>query len=706
MVPKISNLYNILISDFNKPKYYLLFKILLLTGLCFISTKLTYKSLINSAIQRGPFFLTVSHNLDVTITTKAHNLWNMPLSNILYLPFHTLSIDYFFAYIMILYLFFYLANLFIIRSLTNSKIVFTVFIFLILHYIYLFRDIIDVENLVFSVYVTSIIYLLYKKEKEEKTLNYIMLSLTLGVSFNVRSTLLLLPLLVGLKDLISGKKIKKILILLLLPYSLLFVKLLLSYKINGSIGLTELKRAKLNIISGIHAVTNTIESNESILKKVLLSTKATTNLVDYLSSFIKRLRFVIEIFNIHILLSILIILIKIRKDKFYSSSFFVLIYLIFLHSLFSIEKRYLFPISNIFAVINSTFFITSRSEDRNKTYFTLITIIGAPFIITLTLVLKYFLTKDYLLQNYKTNSVNLILAIDNLYRLNNSEAFNYLNRYLARKEKYLYTDNIEELLKLINRKELIKDYQAKFNDDLFNNYFVYFLTLLKSNENEKAANFLKENWKSISNSYVRNPTNKNEIVINEMLGDYIKENDILILSFSLISKNKKEFIDLCEKTNTIIKKINKKHQFKCNMYVTNNGIVFIDEEKMRYEEYILFNCIDNKRAQELSKIINSIIKLEKKGEYNKALSLIEKNISKHQNYKLYVEKGNIQYFNSDFTNALKSFSKALELCPCAKDALFGKKEILRMLNKSEEISKLEKEIREKCKDIKDYYGEQ
>ncbi|MCX7905095.1 MAG: tetratricopeptide repeat protein [Elusimicrobiales bacterium] len=429
--------------------------------------------------------------------------------------------------------------------------------------------------------------------------------------------------------------------------------MIFSYSISGEILLVEKNRANLNILTGLNAITHTAEGNYEKIEEILQKYKPDNLFVEILKTIFLKIKIFLKTFNF--LFLTFIIFSYIRKNKL-TRIYLILVILIFLtHLPFSVEKRYLFP-CGIIMIIGISILISKNEEDNHNISKKLFNILAIPTIIVSSIILIYSVykpKKDYCKQ---FKSYNLVKAIKNLYYFRKDNAIPLLKKY-TKGNKYLYTDHINDIISII---EEDPPYNPKYTSLIFNSDFLIFLKLISLEKLTEAQIYIEKNWKNISSSYIRKPLTKREEEINLELESYIKENFMTLPTFAIISSNIDEMTNLCKKANNIISKISKKHKFNCKQIAIQN---------------IRGKCINKNYNFSLSKVIEEIVKLERQKKYDEALKIIENNINKIEFYKFYVEKANILYLQNKFEQAEKNYLKAIELCPCAPDAIYGIKSI-------------------------------
>lgn len=626
-----------------------------------ISMLLSYDFLIEWAAMKGLFFTPIISLSKIDFILTSDILWSMPLSQMFYSIFSIIQKRYIFVYLFLIYMFYYIIPLYIIKKHTKNNLSIYLFSTLSIIHIYIYRFSFDIEQLIYSTYIVAFVFFFYLKEEKNSPKNAFFMSLLLGITFMIRSSLLLLPVLLSLYELLKNKNIKNSLIILIVPYLTLIPWSIFSYYLSAELSLIEKGRINLNLITTLYGITHTVESNKQILVNIINKTGYKDILSASLSAVILRIFTFIKIYHIFFVIS-LVLLIKERK-KF---SFIVFVFsIIFLstHILFSIEKRYLFPCGTLFLMCISLWIKEQKQLfNINQFFISIIT----PYLIMPLLILRYIIInpKEY---NFKYNVSNIISSIEKLYYNEREDALKYLKDYLNKKE-YLYTNHISEVLSIING-EIPQSSQPSL---LFNTKFIVFLKLISDKNEKDALSYLKKNWHDISSSYLRDPLGKWEEEINIELQNYIKENSMTYPSFVLVSNDIKEIKEICVNANSIIKKAGKKHQFDCNI------------EKIVREIYIRGKCLGKKYTTKVSNTIFEIIRLESEKKYDDALTLIEKNLNK-EIYKFYLEKGNILYLTGKYNQAKENFLIALELCPCAEDAIYGIKEVTKKIQSKEKI---------------------
>ncbi|MGC8867969.1 MAG: tetratricopeptide repeat protein, partial [Elusimicrobiales bacterium] len=228
--------------------------------------------------------------------------------------------------------------------------------------------------------------------------------------------------------------------------------------------------------------------------------------------------------------------------------------------------------------------------------------------------------------------------------------------------------------------------KKKEKNILFNIDFVIFLKLIDINQEQLAFEYLKNNWYEISSSYLRDPSNEREKRINKELSLRIKENSMTYPSFVIAGRDIENMERICIKANEIIKKTGKKHQFDCSFGITSA------------QDYIKRKCLSRRYTDEVASKVFEIVEFEKNKDFEKAIKLSEAMIEKTDIYKFYVEKANILYLMKRYHEANENYSKAIERCPCAADALYGK---INIPGEKEETCKLIKriEVEKRCPSI-------
>lgn len=591
----------------------------------------------------APFILL--KKIDYIFTDTA--LWIMPLSHAMYGFFSILKLSYIPFYIFILYLFYYYLTISSFTKINQSFISLVVFSILSVFNILIFRYSFDAEQIIYSTYLNLIVFSIILKENDNSLKNNIFLSLIIGSSFLIRSHLVFVPLLFFIYEISVRKNLKNALILLLLPYTLLIPWTVFSYNMSGEFIFTERGRSDINLITSLCAITNTVEATKEIVKETCKNLDIISLLKLQIIAFYQRAVLFLKTFNVMFLLFLYLIFSK--NNKLYRSAIFFTFTFIIIHLLTSIEKRYLFPLGNIFAFIFASSLFKKLSI-KNKAYDVILTALIPVILISLMLLTYPFFNS----RSSSNPSILLIEGIRDLNYFDTSSAVEKFKKYISSGE-YLFTSHIKEVIDIYDGK-----IDKKGTDLLFNTQFLIFLKLVEASKENEAVDHLIKNWNEISSSYIRNPRNKREKEINEKLTLYIKENSFTIPSFALIGKNIKNAKEICIKANRIVKKAGKKHIFDCEF------------ETVASNNYIKDKCLFNKYNTKVSAKIMNIIELEKEKKFEEALNLADIMIRKTDLYKFYLEKANILYLMGKYDEAYTNYLKAYERCMCASDVIYGK----------------------------------
>jgi len=182
------------------------------------------------------------------------------------------------------------------------------------------------------------------------------LAFAIGISFMVKSPLVLLPMAVAAYDVVTGKlrrgETSWVLLLtgLLLPYLVLLPWIYMNWRVYNIFTFFELFRAEDNIISGAMGVVCTTELTYLLAGisqgEPVLSWAAQTvwaHPVDYISSVLQRAYMMFSWFPV---LSALFLaaMFRFRKDEVFRLLTLFVCYFAAMHSLLSIEPRYFYPL--------------------------------------------------------------------------------------------------------------------------------------------------------------------------------------------------------------------------------------------------------------------------------------------------------------------------------------------------------------------------
>lgn len=554
----------------------------------------------------------------------------------------------------------------------------------------------DIEQIFFSAYILLFLIIFIEREKNYNSLDIkldIISGLALGFTFLIRSSLILIPLFVLIYDIIDKKKsfsFKKSLSFILSSYILLLPWALLSKHFIDKFLLTEYNRANLNIITGALGITLTAEGDMSKLldasniNPFIFAFKIiSAEPLNYIMSFIRRISYFI-LSNIFIIIPSIYVIYKARtKKEIKILSLFVLSF-VFIHCLFSVEKRYFLPASIVLSIISSSVFKikfensnASRLFIRNFFIFLLI-----PVLIMFYQIIKYPFSDKITVEKYISEHKNpnpdlyVIAALENLSYYNPDIAVLYLKEFLKNSRNSNLKQNIDELINIIEN----KSYKYPETSYPFNNHLIKALMLIKSQSTEYAKKYINERWEYISQSYLRSTTTSNEFYTDNEIRKYIKKTAYIYHSFPLIDSDIKKAENICLKLNNIISKSLYKDNFDCNL-------------QSRIIAKKIGDYCKSKNEPDYAEIME-IISLEEKKEFEKARVKITMLMDKYpEYYKIYTEAGNIYILLNDFKKAKENFEKSIDLCPYAQDSYYGLSVVYSRLKMNKESTKL----REKAK---------
>ncbi|MGC9069690.1 MAG: tetratricopeptide repeat protein [Elusimicrobiales bacterium] len=654
-------------------------KITLILILSYISVLLTSELIIDWVKEKGLFFTAIifMKKIDFNLIPYESVIGIMPLSNAVYSIFSIIELKYILLYVFLIYLLSYSALLSSAEKINSSwGLIF--FSLLLLFNIYTFRECSDVEQIIYSVYLTSSLFFFYLKEQTNSTKNNILFASVFGSSFLIRSPLIILPPIFFIYEIMTKKDIKNALILLITPYLWLIPWAFFSLSISGTPYFTEMGRAKLNILTSLAALTHTAEENTHILKQIILDSNTDINTYIFLKlqlkAFLNRFIFFLKIFHIIALLPFIVAIIK--RNKIALKMIGIVYLFVFIHILSSVEKRYFFPLGFMFSFI-LTYLFFPKKEITEKTPSVFTSLILPPIIVSLMIMTYPFFSSKKILSH------PVLYLVDCLEKLNASDyknAIKDMKEYVS-KQDYLHTSHIKNIIDIAEGNIKKKEKNILFNID-----FVIFLKLIDINQEQLAFEYLKNNWYEISSSYLRDPSNEREKRINKELSLRIKENSMTYPSFVIAGRDIENMERICIKANDIIKKTGKKHQFDCSFDITSA------------QDYIKRKCLSSRYTDEVASKVFEIVEFEKNKDFEKAIKLSEAMIEKTDIYKFYVEKANILYLMKRYHEANENYSKAIERCPCAADALYGK---INIPGEKEETCKLIKriEVEKRCPSI-------
>lgn len=618
---------------------------------------------------------------------------NMPLSQFFY--FITNHFNNYFSYI-------FLWSIIFITLIISSKISDMIsygynsvllFLFMISTF-YFYNYAADLEQIAYSLYI--ILFLLVFIEREKNYLNPkinldVLSGILLGFTFLIRSALIALPILLIIYDIIDKKKnfsYKKSLFMFVSSYIPLIPWLLISKQLFGTFLLTEYKRANLNIITGALGITITAEGdfskllganeiNPYIFAIKMISAKP----LNYLFAIFRRLIFFLTS-NIFLIIPSAYAIYKgyNKKIEIKIITLFVLTF-VFIHCLFSVEKRYFFPAALIMTILSSSVVAINDEKKGVSSEFIkkIATILTVPVLIVIWQISKYSLSSrqdihTFIQKRQQSHpNIHLIASFNSLSYFEGEKAKKYIKSFLEKAKDCPIKTNVSQTFDILNDKE-IKQTEISYP---FNNYLIKALYLIKTKEIKKAEDYINENWDRISQSYLRENITSSEYYINNEIKKYIKETGYIYNSFALVETNIKKAGELCISFNNIIKKLGSKDKLDCDM-----------ESRVLSKQIENF-CIPAKKPE--FEEIMGIIKLEEKKELEKAKTQIYSMINKYPNYyKIYNEAGNIHMLFGDFKTAKDFFQKSIELCPYAKDSYYGLRAVYKKLGLKKENEELMK----------------
>lgn len=618
---------------------------------------------------------------------------NMPLSQFFY--FITNHFNNYFSYI-------FLWSIIFITLIISSKISDMIsygynsvllFLFMISTF-YFYNYSADLEQIVYTLYILLFLLFFIEREKEYYTnkISFDILSgLTLGFTLLIRSSLIVLPILLIIYDIIDKKKnfsYKKSLFMFVSSYIPLIPWLLISKQLLGTFLLTEYKRANLNIITGALGITITAEGdfskllganeiNPYIFAIKMISAKP----LNYLLAIFRRLIFFLTS-NIFLIIPSAYAIYKgyNKKIEIKIITLFVLTF-VFIHCLFSVEKRYFFPAALIMTILSSSVIAINDEKKGVSSEFIkkIAAILTVPVLIVIWQISKYSLSSrqdihTFIQKRQQSHpNIHLIASFNSLSYFEGEKAKKYIKSFLEKAKDCPIKTNVSQTFDILNDKE-IKQTEISYP---FNNYLIKALYLIKTKEIKKAEDYINENWDRISQSYLRENITSSEYYINNEIKKYIKETGYIYNSFALVETNIKKAGELCISFNNIIKKLGSKDKLDCDM-----------ESRVLSKQIENF-CIPAKKPE--FEEIMGIIKLEEKKELEKAKTQIYSMINKYPDYyKIYNEAGNIHMLSRDFKMAKDFFQKSIELCPYAKDSYYGLRAVYKKLGLKKENEELMK----------------
>ncbi len=240
----------------------MLYQILISLILSFI---LTYTIQLNISPDRILGFIYIFHTIEIPDKMYKIIFGTMPLSQMCYFLSKT-KYGLYWIIFSLMFLFFLFSSYYL-NKILNSKTRLTTSLILLSIVIYL--SFWDLEQMVFSVYILFFILIFIEREKsyEFKTIYYDVLSgLAVGMTFLIRSTLLIFPVFILLYDIFTKKEKfnwRKFLIFFISSYIMLLPWVLAIKIITGKYLITELGRINLNIITGALGTTMTAEGDIS-----------------------------------------------------------------------------------------------------------------------------------------------------------------------------------------------------------------------------------------------------------------------------------------------------------------------------------------------------------------------------------------------------------------------------------------------------------
>ncbi|HOJ85611.1 MAG TPA: hypothetical protein PK103_05465 [Elusimicrobiales bacterium] len=637
------------------------------------------------------YYIYYSLKMDSSETFKI--FLNMPLSQFFY--FITNHFNNYFSYIFLWAIIFMTLIILSKISDTISSKYNSVLLFLFtISTFYFYNYAADLEQIAYSLYIILFLLIFIEREKnylDSKITLDVLSGILLGFTFLIRSALIALPILLIIYDIIDKKKnfsYKKSLFMFVSSYIPLIPWILISKQLLGTFLLTEYKRANLNIITGALGITITAEGdfskllganeiNPYIFAIKMISAKP----LDYMLAIFRRLVFFFTS-NIFLIIPSAYAIYKgyDKKKEIKIITIFILTF-VFIHCLFSVEKRYFFPAAIIMAVLSSS--IIEINDEKKEISLEFIKKIAAiltvPVLIVLWQISKYSLDSrqdihTFIQKRPKSHpNLHLIASLNSLSYFEGEKAKEYIKSFLEKAKDYPIKTNVSQTFDILNDKE-IKQTQISYP---FNNHLIKAIYLIKTKETKKAEDYINENWDRISQSYLRENITSSEYYIDGEIRKYIKETGYIYNSFALVEPNIKKASELCVSFNNIINKLGSKDRLDCNM-----------ESRVLSKQIENF-CMPTKKPE--FEEIMEIIKLEEKKELEKAKTQIYSMINKYPDYyKIYNEAGNIHMLSGDFKTAKDFFQKSIELCPYAKDSYYGLGAVYKKLGLKKENEELMK----------------
>ncbi|MEF3280858.1 MAG: hypothetical protein K6357_07835 [Elusimicrobiota bacterium] len=424
--------------------------------------------------------------------------------------------------------------------------------------------------------------------------------------------------------------------------------------ITGSLGIDMTVEGNIGKIAG----TEEINIFDFAIKTIL------SNPLNYFLSIIRRLLFFAKI-NFFILALALFSIIKNRNSHVIKIITIFSVYFVFLHSMFSVEKRYFFPVTFILTISGVLF---KKNEEKDlilidKKFKTILFVLALVCGFSVFKISLYpFLKKplDDILSHKKIllPSAYLALATDDLEYLKSDKAKEKLNIFLAKSRENSIKQEISKLVKAAWENDFKPDPHYYKNYRLFNIPLVLSLKYIKNKDYNNAREIIENHWNLISDSYVRNPTNSIEIQLDSELKNCSKTQNI-DKYVALISSSITEMKSTCKEFNSIIESAGKKQKFDCEF---NSRII---------SKYIYDFCF-NPETNTIEQTIMEIVNFEKRGEFNKAIEKAENLRNLYPAYyKPYAELGNIYLILKKPEEARLNYEKALSLCGYAIEPYHG-----------------------------------
>ena len=553
---------------------------------------------------------------------------------------------------------------------------------------YIYRDVIDFEQIIFSIYIILFLIFFIKREKEYHNNGNrfeIFAALTLGFTFLIRSTLIILPVFIIIYDLLTkGRKIsiKKTFIILLIPYSLLIPWSLYSKFLIGKVLFTEINRASMNIITGALGTTLTGEgdivevlgADEKINSYSFALKIISAKPLNYMVSILRRLWYFVSI-NWIMFIPALISFYLNRKSTRIKILMFFILFFVAIHILFSVEKRYFFPVSLILSIITAGSLNERDNENEYEPKFKPVIffiILSLPVIFTLYKFVLYPISekKDievFISENKKINpDLYLIAAINKIRSGEREKAIAYLEKF-HKTSKDPLKKNVEELLNVLDGKDEIINTSQPFNIVL-----IKVLLLIKENKIQDAKEMIKNYWTDISQSYMRSTMTETEISLDYQIRKYIKKDALFYDNFLIAATSYSEAKNICKKFNSLIKEYGSNENLDCNLEEKNTAqkIKAYCKNDIPFEKLMEIIELESKQSEVAKDKIKKLIK------------------EKPSNYKLYTEYGNICMIEKKYQKARFFYEKAIDLCPYAKDSYYGLDIVYKKLNLEKERIRL------------------